>query len=127
MSTSLAVLIAAVVLTAIALFWRVLRQELFEVRNRGVNQALAVSLGRAGLRTTYLMLKFGLVLYLLATFYAYYRFQRVCARDAWTRDAYERGTLVEHVTDALRWPLYLEDPPPCAAARPTPVPTGPSS
>jgi len=126
-STSLAVLIAAIVLTASALFWRVLRKELYEVRNRGVNQALAVSVGRAGLRTANLVLKFGLVLYLLATFYAYYRFQRVCARDAWMRDAYERGSLVEHVTDALRWPLYLEDPPPCAAARPTPVPTGPSS
>jgi len=53
--------------------------------------------------------------YLLATLYAFYMFERVCAREDWTRAAYERGTFVEHIADALRWPLYLEDDPPCGA------------
>lgn len=120
-STSLGVLIALVVAVGIALFVRALRVERDAVRNRGVNQAAPVTWARAGAHAALLLLKFGGAAYLLATFYAFYMFGRVCARDDWTRAAYERGSFVEHVTGALRWPLYLEDDPPCGANLPGPA------
>lgn len=118
MPTSLGVLIALVVAASAVLFGRALRQERAQVRNRGVNQASGVTWARAGAHAALLLLKFGGMAYLLATFYAFYMFERVCAREDWTRAAYERGTFVEHIADALRWPLYLEDDPPCGAGLP---------
>lgn len=126
MSPSLSLLIAVVVAASALLFGRIWRDERYEVRNRGVNQALGTTLARSARRTAKLLLKFGGMLYLLATFYAFYMFERTCARDAWTRDAYERDSLIEHIADALRWPLYLESDPPCAANVPRPAPPDPA-
>ncbi len=121
MSTSLGILIALVAAASVGLLTRSLRTERYEVRNRGVNQPSSVTWTRAGMHAAFLLLKFGGIAYLLATFYAFYMFQRVCARDDWTRDAYERGALVEHIAEALRWPLYLEGDPPCGANLLAPV------
>lgn len=118
MSTSLGVLIALVVAASVGLLARALRAERYEVRNRGVNQPSSVTWARAGRHAAFLLLKFGGIAYLLATFYAFYMFQRVCSREDWTLDAYERGPLVEHVIEAMRWPLYLEGDPPCGVDLP---------
>lgn len=120
-STSLGVLIAVALVVSGGVFARALREERAQVRNRGVNQAAIVTWARAGRQAAAVVLKYGAFLYLFATFYAYFMFQRTCARDDWTRAAYERGTLVEHVTEALRWPLYLEGDPPCGARLLAPV------
>ena len=120
MTTSLGVLIALALAASVLLFVRALRQERAQVRNRGVNQAAIVTWTRAARHAGAVLLKYGVFLYLFATFYAFYMFQRTCARDGWTRAAYERDTFVEHVTEALRWPLYLEGDPPCGANLPVP-------
>ncbi len=124
MTISLGVLLALALLAAVLLFARALRQERFQVRNRGVNQARIVTWARAARHAGAALLKYGVFLYLFATFYAFYMFQRTCARQEWTRAAYERGSLVEHVTEALRWPLYLEGDPPCGVSFPEPVEPG---
>ena len=120
MTVSLGVLIALALGAGVLLFVRALRQERAEVRNRGVNQAAPVTWGRAFRHTAAILLKYGVFLYLFATFYAYYMFQRTCAREDWTSAAYERGTFVEHIAEALRWPLYLEGDPPCGVSVPEP-------
>lgn len=121
MSTSLGVLIGLALVASGLVFVRALRQERAQVRNRGVNQAGIVTWAKATRHTAKIVLKYGVFLYLFATFYAYYMFQRTCGRQEWTRAAYQRGTFVEHVTEALRWPLYLEGDPPCGATIPPPV------
>lgn len=121
MSTSLVLLIAVALVASALVFARELREERAQVRNRGVNQAAVITWTRAGRRTAADVLKYGVFLYLFATFYAFHVFQRTCARDDWTRAAYERGTRLEHIADALRWPLYLEGDPPCGVDLPLPV------
>lgn|GEM_PF-1946113 len=121
MTTSLGVLIALALVASGFVFARALRQERAQVRNRGVNQATIITWARAARHASAVVLKYGVFLYLFATFYAFYMFQRTCARQEWTRAAYERDTFVEHVTEALRWPLYLEGDPPCGDSIPEPV------
>jgi hypothetical protein len=105
-------LLALALILIVFFLWRV-GKERREVRNRGVNEAPLVSALRA---LGYLLsrtIAYGAVLYLFASAYFYVAFRATCGLDLRTLQAYESRSLIVHVAEALVWPIYRDDGPPC--------------
>ena len=111
MDNRIVFLALALILTAIFI-WR-MGKERRDVRNRGVNESALVSALRA---LGYLLsrtITYGAALYLLASVYFMIAFRADCQGDSARRRSYERASLIEHVAEALTWPLYWDAEPPC--------------
>lgn len=99
-------LVVGLVDLALLLFVRQLRRERFDVINKGTNQATGVTVAKALAHTGWLIVRTVLPFYLVLAFYFYLLVRRDCRAAPDARAAYEAGTGVEHVWDALTWPRY---------------------
>ncbi|WP_119068247.1 hypothetical protein [Aggregatilinea lenta] len=109
MDLILPLLIVGVVALTLLLFVRQLRRERFDVANKGINQPEAVTLLKAAGRALWLEFRYTLPFYLLLASYFYLRVRRDCRREPDTRIIYESGSISDHLTDALLWPVTAPD------------------
>lgn len=102
-----ALLVAGLMALTLLLFGRQLRRERFDVANKGVNQPEPVTLLRAAARTFWLEFRYALPFYLLLAFYFYLHIRRDCRHEPDTRLVYERASTVDHIGEALAWPVTV--------------------
>lgn len=105
-----ALLVALVVIVAFA---RRLEKERRDVFNRGVNQSPLVTIGRALSATLVQAIAYAVLVYVLIAGYTYVRFRNQCRAEPDSRLAYEADSLIDHLREALRWPLTYSDGPAC--------------
>ncbi|NLX11934.1 MAG: hypothetical protein GXY36_19985 [Chloroflexi bacterium] len=111
---SMIVILGGVALLALALllFQVQLRKELRTVENMGVNQGFTATTLKAIVATGSQLLRYGLALYLLSTIWAFLYFRHECTQQNPMLD-YDTATFAAQALDALRWPTYLDQQPPC--------------
>lgn len=106
-------LVVVLVLLVLYGFLARLRKEHADVRNRGVNQALAVTWLKVWSATLWPVLVYGTIVYLIITAYFYVKYRQRCLDDPAGRMTYQQDELHDHLHEALMWPQRDERYPSC--------------